>query len=137
MLDPNEEGLWVLPPFAPESGAQAPGTPTTTGGTPTPGTGPTTGVIPTGHTPAKPTGGEVGKRVKKIVISGSVPLESWSGVFRCFRSPGARMNPKKLGLGVEIEVAFGDDQNVKADDASVKGMKEAARQLGLEIDVQE
>ena len=77
----------------------------------------------------------MGKPVKKIVISGSVPLESWSDMFRCFVSPAARMNPKKLGLRVEIEVAFADDQKVEADDAAVKGMKEAARQLGLDIDI--
>ena len=79
----------------------------------------------------------MGKPVKKILISGSVPLESWSDVFRCFVSPAARMNPKRLGLGVEIELTFGDDQTVKPDDASVKGMKEAARQLGLNIQINE
>jgi len=47
------------------------------------------------------------------------------------------MNPKRLGLGVEIELTFGDDQTVKPDDASVKGMKEAARQLGLNIQINE
>jgi hypothetical protein len=77
------------------------------------------------------------KPVKKIVIKGSVPLESWSDVFRCFVSPAARLNPKKLELAVEIEAAFNEDRGLKPDDTAVKGMKEAARQLGLDIDVQD
>lgn len=137
MLDPNEEGLWVLPPLAPEAEAPKPGTPPGTGGTQPPGKGPTIDVVPPGHPPGKPTTGDATKPVKKIVVSGSVALESWSDLFRCFVNPAARMNPKKLGLGVEIELVFGDDQNVKADDAAVKGMKEAARQLGLEMDVED
>ena len=88
------------------------------------------------HPPGKPPVDVTARPVKKIVVSGSVPLESWSDLFRCFVNPAARLNPKKLGLGVEIELVFGDDQNVKADDAAVKGMKEAARQLGLEMDVE-
>ena len=47
------------------------------------------------------------------------------------------MNPKKIGLGAEIESAFGDDQKVQADDAAVKGAKEAARKFALETDLRE
>jgi hypothetical protein len=136
MLDPNEEGLWILPPFSPEAEPQKPGTPPGTGGTQPPGKGPIIDVVPPGHPPGKPPVDVTARPVKKIVVSGSVPLESWSDLFRCFVNPAARLNPKKLGLGVEIELVFGDDQNVKADDAAVKGMKEAARQLGLEMDVE-
>lgn len=135
MLDPNEEGLWVLPPFTPEPGVPITGTPPLTGGAPTAGTEPTIHVTPAGQPPTEPAGEEAAKLVRRIVISGAVPLESWSDVFRCFVSPAARMNPQKLGLGVKIELAFGDDQNVKADDAAVKRMKEAAQQLGLRIDI--
>lgn len=137
MLDPNEEGLWILPPFSPEPEPPKPGTPPGTGGTQPPGKGPVIDVPPGGKAPGKPPVDEAAKPVKKIVIKGSVPLESWSDVFRCFVSPAARLNPKKLDLAVEIEAGFSEDRALKPDDVAVKAMKEAARQLGLEIEIED
>jgi len=47
------------------------------------------------------TGGqkEAGKQVRRIIVKGSVPLDSWSEVFRCFVNPAARMSLKRLRLG--------------------------------------
>ena len=73
----------------------------------------------------------------RITIKGSVPAESWADVFRCFVSQGVRLIPKKLKLGIDFELLFADGQNVKADDPAVKAMEEAARQLGLEMEIEE
>jgi hypothetical protein len=134
-IDPDEEGLWIIPPFSPE-------TPVTTGGASTgdigtkPGTQPptTTG----GGTSEQPPGKtvSVAHPVKKITISGSVPIESWAELFRCFVKPSNDLNPKKLKLGVDFELVFDDEQNVGSDSPSIRAMKEAARQLGLEINIQ-
>ena len=127
MLDPNEDGLWIIPAFTTESATPAIGTPPTT--------------TPTGKTgqPTQTSLGSVatGKTAKRIAISGSVPAESWSDVFRCFVNPGVRLNPKKLKLGVDFELVFDDEQKVKLDEPSIKAMKEAARQLGLDMEVEE
>jgi hypothetical protein len=52
-------------------------------------------------------------------------------------NPGVRLNPKKLKLGVDFELVFDDEQKVKLDEPSIKAMKEAARQLGLDMEVEE
>ncbi|MGO8928804.1 MAG: hypothetical protein ACLQU3_18205 [Limisphaerales bacterium] len=65
-----------------------------------------------------------------------MPIESWAELFRCFVKPSNDLNPKKLKLGVDFELAFDNDQNVSPDSPAIRAMKEAARQLGLEIDVQ-
>ncbi|MCU0784170.1 MAG: DUF499 domain-containing protein [Verrucomicrobia bacterium] len=131
MLDPNEDGLWIIPAFTPESATPVTGTPPTT--TPTTTTG------KPGQSPTQTGPGSVptGKTAKRITISGSVPAESWSDVFRCFVNPGVRLNPKKLKLGIDFELVFDDGQKVKLDEPSIKAMKEAARQLGLEMEVEE
>ncbi|MEK7683909.1 MAG: hypothetical protein AAB466_00650 [Verrucomicrobiota bacterium] len=118
-IDPNEDGLWIIPAFTPESATPATGTPpaATTFATGPSTTAPTGSSLPTGTTPTpgiSVTGGT--KLVQGITINGSVPLENWAELFRCFINPAARMNPKKLQLGVDFELVFGDDQKVKADD---------------------
>lgn len=45
------------------------------------------------------------------------------------------MNLSKLGLGVQFEMVLPDDRPLSADDPAVKTMKEAARQLGLEFEI--
>ena len=47
------------------------------------------------------------------------------------------MRLKKLGLGVRFEMALPDDGAVSEDDAALKAMKEAARQLGLKLQIEE
>jgi hypothetical protein len=129
-LDLNEDGLWIIPAFTPESAPPAPGTtPPPTPTTPTTATGkpgqPPTQTVPV-SVPAD-------KTAKRITIKGEVPVESWADVFRSFVGPGARLNPKKLKLGIDFELVFDEGQQVKLDEPSIKAMQEAARQLGLEI----
>ena len=132
LLDPNEDGLWIIPAFTPESATPATGkTPTTTPTTTPPDKA---GQPPTQTVPRSvPTG----KTAKRITINGSVPAESWADVFKCFVGPAARMNPKKLKLGIDFELVFDDGQKVKLDEPAITMMKEAARQLGLDIAIEE
>jgi hypothetical protein len=74
------------------------------------------------------------KQIHRIRITGQVPLDSWADVFRSFVSPAARMNLKKMRLGVDFELETRDDESLTPDDPTLKAMDESARQLGLEIE---
>jgi hypothetical protein len=47
------------------------------------------------------------------------------------------MNLKKLRLGIEFEMVLPEDRPLSEDDPGLAAMKEAARQLGLELDIGE
>jgi hypothetical protein len=132
-LDANEEGVWIIPAFEPER----PEMPRPEGG----GT-PIGGEEPSGgrETPAK--GDETGKgrperKLRLLKITGSVPVENYSELFRCFVGPAARMNLKKLHLGVEFEMEASPGKEFDANDPAVKAMQEAARQLGMNFETDE
>jgi hypothetical protein len=78
-----------------------------------------------------------GPPVKKITISGSVPIESWHELFRCFVRPSADLKPKNLKLGVAFERAFDSELGIPADSPAIRIMQEAARQLDLDLNIQE
>jgi hypothetical protein len=140
-IDHNGEGVWIIPPFDP-----TPATAGSTGGAPA-GTGESTKSTPAagvpGPTPAPAagtsgTGAEPARHpVRRVVIRGSVPAESWADIFRCFVSPAARMQLKKLQLGVQFEIEAAADKPIDPDDPALKAMREAARQLGLDFDASE
>ena len=141
-LDPSEDGVWIIPAFAPEpakvSGGEEPagvggraGEPGEAGGT---GFGPLSGETSGTATVTKP--GARGT-VRRFVVRGEVPVENWSELFRCFVGPAARMNLKKLGLGVQFEMVLPEDRNLSENDPALKAMKEAARQLGLTFQIEE
>jgi hypothetical protein len=134
-IDANEDGLWIIPPFEPAPGEIA------TGGT-TDGPGgtevPPAGV--TGETIKTP--GVEDKKVKKtavhqITIAGSVPVENWAELFRCFIGPAARMQLKKLDLSFQFKMEARADNPLSPDDQSLKAMREAAKQLGLKFEIDE
>jgi hypothetical protein len=137
-LDPAEEGVWIIPPFTeeqvttvqpPVSGEKQP--------MPAPGVGGEKGSGATppafGQTPASKTG----KVIKKIVISGAVPMESWADLFRSFVSPASKMHLKHLRLGIQFEMESSADQPLREDDPAIKAMKESAQQLSLDLDVED
>jgi len=70
-------------------------------------------------------------------VRGEVPVENWGELFRCFVGPAARMNLKKLHLGIHFEMEFSTKQELDSNDTSIKAMKEAARQLGLMFEIEE
>jgi hypothetical protein len=140
-LDPAEEGVWIIPPFKDEPIPQP--DPTFTGDKPgaQPGNKPNAGEgepqPPIFGQPFPPSAGRAGKSIKKIVISGAVPPESWSDLFRSFVSPAARMRLKNLRLGIQFELESPADQPLNEDDPAIKAMKESAQQLALDLDIEE
>ncbi len=49
------------------------------------------------------------RTVRRFVVQGEVPVESWGELFRRFVDPAARMPLKKPGLGVRFEMALPND----------------------------
>lgn len=129
-LDPNEEGVWIIPPFTPvpTETPTSTGTPST-GGYPTVPTGGGSVTVQEDVTDKKP----AGQRIRRVIVRGTVPVENWGELFRCFVGPAARMELKTLQLGVQFELEFAN-AGVDPNDPAVKAMKEAARQLGLSIE---
>jgi len=141
-LDPSEDGVWIIPPFTPEP-TKAPGGEETAGaGVPAgesrvaggAGSGTTSGE--TWGTATAPKPGAKGT-VRRFVVRGDVPVENWGELFRCFVGPAARMNLKKLQLGVQFEMVLPEGRELGENDPALKAMKEAARQLGLEFEIDE
>ena len=144
-LDPSEDGVWIIPPFDPEP---ATGSADETASA----TGVRDGGADDGRETGLGTGAGIGgdrggpssdeetsekRTVRRFVVQGEVPVESWGELFRCFVGPAAQMRLKKLGLGVQFEMALSDDGPMSENDAAFKAMKEAARQLGLKLQIEE
>ncbi len=131
-IDPNEDGLWIIPPFVAEEGK---------GEVPGPGA---EGAAGTATTTTSETGAsttetaEAGKAaIQSVVIKGQVPLDSWGDIFRCFVNPAARMQLKKLNLGIQFEIEPSSEHPIDKNDPAFKAMQEAAKQLGLKIEIKE
>jgi hypothetical protein len=141
-LDPSEDGVWIIPPFTPEP-AKIPGGEEPAGagvGAGEPGAAGGSGAgTPAGETSGTATVTKPGAKgaVRRFVVRGDVPVENWGELFRCFVGPAARMNLKKLGLGVEFEMVLPEDRPLGENDPALKAMKEAARQLNLNFEVVE
>jgi hypothetical protein len=139
-LDPSEDGVWIIPPFEPEP-AKLPGSEEPAGagiGAGEPGAAGGTGVgTPSGETSgtATVTKPEAKGTIRRLIVQGNVPVENWGELFRCFVGPAARMNLKKLHLGVQFEMVLPDDQPLSENDPALKAMKEAARQLNLRFEI--
>ncbi|MBW1911012.1 MAG: ATP-binding protein [Deltaproteobacteria bacterium] len=139
-VDPNEDGVWIIPAFEPEQeeGAKDTGAAQTGEESVSPGEGGredvgATGVAGVGTTPSE----EEVRKVRRFKVSGSVPVENYSELFRCFVGPAARMNLKKLNLGIQFEMETFPDKELDPNDPSLKAMEEAARQLGIEFEKEE
>lgn len=140
-LDPSEDGVWIIPPFTPEPAR-------TPGGEKAAGAGVGAGVTgvaggagagtSSGETAGSTTETKPGAKgtVRRLVVRGAVPVENWGELFRCFVGPAARMHLKKLGLRVQFEMVLPEDQPLGENDPALKAMQEAARQLGLELDIE-
>jgi hypothetical protein len=136
-LDPSEDGVWIIPPFTPER-VKAPGGAETAAagvGAGESAAGETTPGAVTEETPGTTTAAKAGAKgtVQRFVVRGTVPVENWGELFRCFVGPAARMNLKKLGLGVQFEMELPEGRALSENDPALKAMKEAARQLGLDL----
>lgn len=131
-IDPNEDGLWIVLPFTPEEGK---GEGAVTGAEGTAGTA-TTATSKTG-TSITEIAETVKATIQSVVIKGYVPLDSWGDIFRCFVNPAARMQLKKLNLGIQFEIEPSSDHPIDKNDPAFKAMQEAAKQLGLSIEIKE
>ncbi|MFQ3682706.1 hypothetical protein, partial [Roseiflexus sp.] len=138
-LDPNEDGVWIIPPFAleptkPPASAAMP-TAGVDGGDARLDTRAAATVADGSETPAASKPAAKGS-IRRVTIRGKVAVENWSDLFRCFVGPAARMNLEQLRLGVQFEMILPEEQGVDEHDSTLKAMKEAARQLGLEFEAQ-
>jgi len=138
-LDPAEEGVWIIPPFTEQAAVATPtaGAPVSATPTDASATKPLAATPATGETSAAPRPAPTGRTIRKIVVSGEVPVESWADLFRSFVSPAARMRLKHLRLGIQFEFESAPDQPLHEDDAAVKAMKESAQQLALDLNMEE
>ncbi len=135
-LDRSEEGVWVIPPFTePAADTAAVTIQPGAGGVVVVGNDDDDGVVTGGGVGAGTTSGgsKPAKKVQAVTISGSVPLESWTEVFRCFVGPAARLGLKSLNLGIAFKLVAQDGQPLDPDHPTLKAMREAARQLGVQI----
>ncbi|HWQ37103.1 MAG TPA: DUF499 domain-containing protein [Burkholderiales bacterium] len=95
-LDPSEDGVWIIPPFAPEpvkeprSEAPVEAGVATDESTITAQAGRSTTIVDTLGTSTEAKRGAKGT-VRRFVVQGNVPVESWGELFRCFVGPAARM----------------------------------------------
>ena len=134
-LDRSEEGVWIIPPFtekAPDIGPEIPVVKPGGGGTQPDGL--SDGGTTPGDTITIPTDGHAPKDIAAITITGNVPLESWTDVFRCFVGPAARLGLKHLQLGIAFKLVAQDGQPLDPDNPTLKAMREAAKQLGIQIE---
>jgi hypothetical protein len=127
MLDPNEDGIWIIPPFEKEvTPEKQDDSSTTSAATATAGTSDS-------EQRADSTTGPIAKEIKTIRVSGNVPVENWSDIFRSFVSPSARMDLRELKLGIEFVLAAKPEKPMSSDDPAIKAFVESARQLGLDL----
>jgi len=135
-LDPTEEGLWIIPAFE-KATTPATTVPPTGGGSAGPTQPGVSGPASTQSAAAagKGAGGATAPRIRRIGVKGAVPAENWSDVFKAFVGPAARSTKVKLRIGLDISVHAAE--GLDASDPMVQTMREAARQLGLDIEVEE
>lgn len=132
-LDPNEEGLWIIPPFEPEKESAGKLVDTTTS-VPTPGGTHSPPMVDTTKRSTGKLNQSVSNPIRRLRFKGIVDLSNWADVFRSFVSPAARMNLKRLRLGIDFELEPPDEKPLDANDPAVKAMKESARQLGVDVE---
>jgi hypothetical protein len=123
MIDPNEEGIWIIPPFEEESHLKPQAE-----GIAKPGVTQATGDQQVAATTAT-----LGRQIKAIRISGDVPIENWPDLFRSFVSPSARMDLQQFKIRVEFVLIAKPEKPLDADHPTVKALVESARQLGLNL----
>ncbi len=93
-LDPNEDGVWIIPPFVPEPAKVPEAEQTARASVQTQDSGmasktisPTTADSPKTTTATKP---DTKGTVRRVVVRGHVPAEDWHELFHCFVKPAVR-----------------------------------------------
>jgi hypothetical protein len=125
-LNPQEDGYWLLDPSVMLKPA---------GGGPSPEPGPTPPTpIPEPGPGPEPTPTLATKTYKRVIISGSVPIENYSQLFSSFVN-----TLKNNHLKIEVKFTANNNSTSPLTDNSpiVKSVKESASQLGLEFEAEE
>lgn len=138
-LDRAEDGVWVIPAFAEQPAVQPAVASNASSGAVV--GGPAPAVSNAANPPAPPlvTGttaaahDDASDSLQSFRISGHVPLESWTDLFRFLISPAAKLNPKVLRLGIDIKLVAPDGKPLDANEPVLKAIREASQQLGLEF----
>jgi len=125
-IDWQDDGVWIIPPFEPEPAVQPEKTEPSVGKPP---------FSQPAFTEPKPAEVKEGGSVRQILVSGEVPLDEWSQIFKSFINPSTQMNLKKQKLSIRLEFEAGSANPIKPDDNRVKAMQESAKQLGLKCDI--
>lgn len=123
-VDWYDDGIWIIPPFEPEP-ENVEGSELGKFDVPEPSK-----TDESTNTADKTIDG---KKIKKIIIKGDIPLEEWAQIFRSFVQPSTQMNLKRQKLNIEFEFEASQNNPLNAEDNKVKAMKESAKQLGLEF----
>lgn len=122
-LNPQDDGYWLLDPSV---------MPKPAGGQPTPTPGPTP--VPTPTPPSGPTPTPSTKTYKKVIISGSVPIENYSQLFSSFVNT---LRNNHLKIEVSFTASNSPASPLTDNSPIVKSVKESASQLGLDFDAEE
>ena len=124
-LNPQEDSYWLLDPSV---------MPKPAGGGDVPEPGPTPGPTPTPGPEPGPEPAPAAKTYKKVIISGSVPIENYSQLFSSFVN-----TLKNNHLKIEVKFTASNSSTSPLADNSpiVKSVKESASQLGLEFETEE
>ena len=141
-LDPSEDGLWIIPPFDPEHekvrrGEELPGVGDGSGQRSAAGGSASNSATGGSGEPVTAEDIDAKGTVQRFVVRGEVPVENWGELFRCFVVPAVRMNLKTLGLGVQFEMVLPEGAALNENDPVLKTMKEAAKQLGLTLEIKD
>lgn len=130
LVEQNWDELWLLDPSV-----LPPSTETEDAGSSSTSTGSSTSDNGSGaeEEPSQDTGSEV-KTYRKVVISGSVPIENWTHLFTSFVGTLRKNN---LKIDVKFTAKSTELNPLTENSATFKSIKESANQLGLDFEVEE
>ncbi len=131
-FDVTDENYWLVDKVAVPISPPPPGTETIV--PPVPPTPPTTTEDP--ETPPlrpQPQPETQGKRFKSLTISGKIPVENWTELFRCFIAPFTQSG-NKVEIEVKFQIHSSEASPLDENKQQYKSAKEAAKQLGMKME---
>jgi hypothetical protein len=135
-IDRAEEGVWIIPPFSEEAPPAKGGARQDGGGRSGSATEGGDDEDATQDDRISPPSGTQPAQVTSLTIGGTVAMESWTELFRCFINPAAKLNLKALQLAIEFKLVTQEGHPLPSDHPTLTAMREAAKQLGLRVDEQ-
>ena len=142
-LDASEDGLWIIPPFDPEPAKVHEGEKTAVGDDGSgerPAAGSTDSAPATGERSDTSTAKDTGAKGNSAALRRPGCRFQWrtgANFSGASSRPSVRMKLKRLRLGVQFEMVLSEGATLNENDAALKTMKEAARQLGLTLEIEQ